>query len=263
MVRGYIDESYEGVRVPEIFTLSCSLACGGDWAFIEVAWLWIVGKKNKSLLEQGRKPIDRYHAVYCFNRKKDFDGWSRSERDSFVSELFSVFEMFPTAHVALSISAKDIAEVWPENQEQPLHFAYNILIQVMMIEIGRNGIRLSLNEKISLIYERSDYGESLLRGFNKMKDDPTFRYQDRYTTLAPMGWEDCAPLQIADLVAYELFRDMKRRKKGRAMNLSLAALVSKDNFKLISKHLEKQHLTDLRERHDAAILRISTKESAV
>jgi hypothetical protein len=247
---GYIDESYEGVKTPETFTLSCSLASGGDWAFIEAAWVWVIGEKNKYLIAEGRKPIKRYHAVDCFNREKEFEGWEKEERDAFVQQLFKVFEMFPTSHITLTINAKDIAEIWPENQEYPLHFAYNVLIKLLMLEIGRHRSVLMLSGNISLIYERSQYGESMLKGFNRMMDDPTFRYRDMFTTLAPMGWEKCVPLQPADLVAYEAFRDMKRRDKNKPMNQSLRALVEKDNFRLISKRLRREHVIELREKHD-------------
>lgn len=254
MIHGYIDESYEGVKVPDIFTLSCSLAYGADWAFIEAAWLWVIAKKNEELVREGKKPIKRYHAVDCFNRQEDFEGWDREkERDPFVEKLFRVFEMFPTSHITLSMSAKDIAEIWPENDEQPLHFAYNLLIRFLMLEIGRNRTLLGLRGNISLVYERSDYGESMLKGFNRMMDDPTFVYRDIFTTLAPMGWEKCVPLQPADLVAYEVFRDMKRRTKGKPMNRSLRALVEKDNFRLLSKHLNRENVIELREMHDRTI----------
>ena len=79
-----------------------------------------------------------------------------------------------------------------------------------------------------------------------MMDDPTFANKSMFTTLAPMGWEDCIPLQPADLVAYEAFRDMKRRKLGKPMNRSLATLVEKENFNLISKRIARENLIDLR-----------------
>ena len=165
--------------------------------------------------------------------------------------------MFPTSHITLTISGKDIAEIWPENKEQPLHFAYNTLIKFMMLEIGRNHPILGLRGNVSLIYERSDYGESMLKGFNRMMDDPTFRHRSLFNTLAPMGWESCIPLQPADLVAYEAFRDMKRRVKNKPMHPSLKALVEKDNFQLLSKRIERKNLIDLRERHNMAVARQS------
>ena len=122
-----------------------------------------------------------------------------------------------------------------------------------MVEIGVHQGKLGLTGKVSLIYERCDYGESLLRGFNTMMDDPTFSYPRFFTTIAPMGWENCIPLQPADMVAYELFRDTKRRALSRDMNQSLLALVQMPTFQLISKLIKKEHLIKLREMHERQI----------
>jgi hypothetical protein len=252
---GYIDESYEGISIPETFTLSCSLASGADWPFIETAWAWVIGEKNESLAAEGRKLLRRYHAVDCFNRINDFDGWEKEERNAFVQKLFRVFEMFPTSHIALTVSARDIAEIWPENKEQPLHFAYNTLLRLLMLEIARNRYTLGLKGNVSLMYERSDYGVAMTNGFTRMMEDPTFLSKDMFTTLAPMGWEKCLPLQIADLAAYEVFHDVKRRDKNKPMNLSLEALVQNGTFQLISKRIMRVNLVDLRARHDKAIAR--------
>ena len=257
LVRGYIDESYDGKKIPEFFTLSCSLAHGGEWEFIEAAWLWIIREKNRELVANGRNPISRYHAVDCFNRNNEFKGWSQEERNRFGVSLLEVFRHFPTAHVSLTISAKDVCDVWPENGDNPLHFAYNILLRLMMLEIGRFQNVLKISGKIALIYERCDYGEALLRGFNRMMDDPTFPYSHVYSTLAPMGWEDCVPLQPADLVAYEFFRDAKRLAKSGGINRSLAALGEMPNFHGMAKLVPKSALVKVREMHDLHLAKAS------
>ena len=248
VIRGYIDESHEGSRYPKFFTLSCSLAHGGDWEFIEAAWRWVLSEKNRELISQRRKPISRYHAVDCFNRNKEFKGWSREERDRFVLQLFEVFRAFPTSHVSLTMSAEDIREVWPENEDNPLHFAYYILLRLIMMTIGEHRSELRIVGKISLIHERcGEFGESLLKGFNHMVGDPEFEHHRLFTTIAPMGWEDCIPLQPADLVAYELFGDMKRYALFRNPSRSLLALQEMPNFLRYSRQIQKKDLIMVRQ----------------
>lgn len=248
VIRGYIDESYEGKKLPRFFTLSCSLAQGGDWEFIEAAWKWVIERKNRELIKQGRKPISRYHAADCFNRNEEFEGWSKEERHRFVMSLFEIFRAFPTSHVAISISAKDIHEILPKNQSNPIHFAYYILLRLMMMTIGDYQSDLRMIGKKSLIYERcGEFGESMLRGFNEMMDEPLFEYRDSYITIAPMGWEKCIPLQPADLVAYEFFHDAKRRFASHDMNKSLKALSEMPNFRFVRTQVDRQHLVLLKE----------------
>ncbi len=258
VIHGYIDESYDGEKLPNFFTLSCSLAHGGDWAFIEALWIWVLGKKNKELVAAGREPIRRYHAVDCFNRSNEFKGWSQGERNQFCKELFEVFRPFPTSHIALTMSARDIHEVWPEKTQNPLHFAYYLLLRLMMLTIGKDQAKLGMLGKTSLVYERcGEFGESLLKAFNHMKDDSQFEYGHIFTTIAPMGWEDCIPLQPADLVAYEIFRDAKRRALSKEMHLSLSALQDLENFRRISADVTKKDLVWLRgmtDRQESAII---------
>lgn len=247
MIRGYIDESYDGQKVPAFFTLSCSLAQGADWAFIEALWLWVISKKNRSLITEGRKPISRYHAVDCFNRTNEFTGWSREERNEFAKELLDIFRLFPTAHISLTISAKDIHYSWPEKTQNPLHFAYYLLFRLMMLTIGENQGKLQMLGKVSLIHERcGEFEESLLKGFNHMQGDANFEYGDIFTTIVPMGWENCVPLQPADLIAYEVFRDAKRRSVSGKPSLSLLALEGMANFIRITADVTKEQLTWLR-----------------
>jgi hypothetical protein len=243
VIRAYIDESHEGAKVPGFFTLSCSLATGGDWEFIEAAWRWVLQKKNEELIAAGRKPIRRYHAVDCFNREEEFKGWSRDERDVFVKQLFKILESFPTSHISLTVSAQDIQEVWPEKTDNPLHFAYYILLRLIMLAIGKEQGELLMFGKVSMIYERcGEFGESLLKAFNHMKDDSEFEYRHVFTTIAPMGWEDCIQLQPADMVAYEAFHDSKQRYFWKDRKKSLDALDAMLNFRHIASDVHKKDL---------------------
>ena len=90
-----------------------------------------------------------------------------------------------------------------------------------------------------------------------MKDDPTFSYNHIFPTIAPMGWEDCVPVQPADMVAYEVFRDSKRRSiEGKEMNRSLDALVHMPTFQLVTKRIQKEHLVVIRQLHERGLQRI-------
>jgi hypothetical protein len=51
-----------------------------------------------------------------------------------------------------------------------------------------------------------------------------------FTTIAPFGWEDCVPLQPADLVAYENFKDAMRKVAPRDRRKALEVLVNLDSF---------------------------------
>lgn len=59
ILRGYLDESYDGQKTPRMFGLTCTMAQGSEWFWIETAWQKCLEEKNASLRKQGRSLIKR------------------------------------------------------------------------------------------------------------------------------------------------------------------------------------------------------------
>jgi len=90
------------------------------------------------------------------------------------------------------IRGKRFVKEIPETKPDPKGFAYVLLLHFLMLEIW---------DVIPLVgrqyrQKRQDRANPL----NQTTDDPGFKDAHRYTTIAPMGWEDCIPLQPADLL---------------------------------------------------------------
>jgi len=81
-----------------------------------------------------------------------------------------------------------------------------------------------------LFHERSPYDARLLTTFNRVMADSTFSGREMFSTIAPLGWQDCIPLQAADLIAYENFKESERQLTGRARRKSLAVLLDMAQF---------------------------------
>jgi hypothetical protein len=65
----------------------------------------------------------------------------------------------------------------------------------------------------------------LLDSFDSMINDDTFRHRNRFSSITPTSWEHCIPLQPADLVAYESFKEAERQPDIRKRRRSLQALL--------------------------------------
>lgn len=259
ILHGYIDESYDGTAIPEVFTLSCILAWGSEWSWMEMAWLKVLEEKNASLVAAGRKSIRRYHATDCFNREREFENWSRTERDEFVLKLFKVFRYHTTSHIAMSINVRELLEVWGGDVEDPMSLAYDLMLVFIMNEIGISMEQENFKANVALFYERSDYGPVLLKTFNRLMDvDETFRFKHVFTTIAPMGWENCIPLQPADLIAFEAFGNARRLRAEQPKNMSksLEALLSMDSVGSRSKGVSREVIDQLKAMVDARVKRL-------
>jgi hypothetical protein len=104
-----------------------------------------------------------------------------------------------------------------------------------------------------LFHERSDYDAAYLEGFNVMMNDSTFRGKDLFSTIAPMGWEDCVPLQPADMLAYETFKDALRQFNHKDRRASLDYLLQSDKFGGRSKQMSASNIKEWREIVDKAV----------
>jgi hypothetical protein len=85
-----------------------------------------------------------------------------------------------------------------------------------------------------------------------MMKDPTFRGKDMFSTIAPMGWEHCVPLQPADLVAYESFKDALRKYNAKASRPSLDYLLQSKQFEGRAKQLVTENLDEWKQILDSS-----------
>ena len=249
--RGYIDESCDSNQ--NTFALSCILTRGKDWDEFERKWKLHLAAKNRELAKAGRQTISRYHASDCSGRRKEFKGWNRDERDSFVRGLFEIFRQINTFTVVYDVQINDICKVFPEYAKDRLEATYFWLTTFMLMQIGKdlngtpkNGRALTF----TFFHDRTGgdgkYDSTILNAFNRLKNDQTFNYRDRFTTIAPLGWERCIALQPADLVAFECLKQAEARLQARNPRKSFEALMNMGAFGIHSKTLNLDSLKALR-----------------
>ena len=250
LLKGYIDESYN----ERMFTLSAVLASGLSWAWFESDWKKRIAARNKVLKKEGRPQISRFHASDLSNLKGEFEGWTTDEQIAFMQDLIGVFRK--SKHMILSAYSLPldlfVAE-FPEWKKKVLPSAYSILLKFLMFETAteyekaktRGSVRPI---QIALIHDRSPYDAVLLRAFNQMLDDQGFEGRKYFLSITPLAWEQCIPLQAADLLAYEHMKDADRRVTGspRQQRKSLAALLDLPSLGGRTHRFDAQSLHKLR-----------------
>jgi len=253
LFKGYFDESYDGSAV-NLFTLSCLVATGKDWFEIERAWKLQLAAKNKQLKKEGRAPISRYHASECSGRRGDFEGWSHDERDTFVCELFGVIKRSRGVHaVAYDMQLDDVCDVFPEWSKDRLETAYAVLPKFVMWTLGEDFQQMArgVSARINLFHDQTGgegrYDPTISRAFDGQMADPNFPYKQYFHTISPKRWESCVPLQLADLVAFEWYKEADARLEARKTRKSFQALLDMEAFGIHSKSFTKEILQELRE----------------
>jgi len=230
LIKGYIDESYN----KRMFTLSAILASGHNWAWFESDWKKRIVAKNKELKKRGRPQISRFHASDCSNLKGEFKEWTMDEQVRFMQDLIGVFRKYKYMIIAAYSLPLDVfITVFPECEKKVLPCCYSTLLKFLMAEIAagyekaksRGDVRPVY---IALIHDRTRYDTVLLRAFNQMVNNQGFEGREYFSAITPLAWEECIPLQAADLLAYEHMKDADRIDSGspRQQRKSLTALLN-------------------------------------
>jgi hypothetical protein len=253
---GYIDESYDGSAVPKVFTLSCLVSDTSMWIHFEWAWLKVLEEKNKELRSQGRKESTRFHAQDINNFAEEYKDWNGAERLAFCEQLTDVFKRHPVHIHAWEMPLDVLVEEIPETKPNPIGFAYCVLLGDVMKQIGEKTLTLYKQDVIQIHHDHCKYDTSLLEWFNLLLNDDKFAFRHRFVSITPQRWDVCVPLQPADLVAYENFKEgmrhvkgSKESKRGR-MRLSLEALINLDSISGRAVALTRDGIRELKKTLD-------------
>jgi hypothetical protein len=133
------------------------------------------------------------------------------EQVEFTRRLIGIFNRNFVNVIAYSMPLDEFVRVFPECKDDPVKTCYSELLKFLMLEIvdqikgAKKKYGRSKPVNVVLFHDRCDYDVDLLRSFNKMMDDPTFAGKEIFSTLAPLSWQQCLPLQAAFILEMESF----------------------------------------------------------
>jgi len=104
---------------------------------------------------------------------------------------------------------------YPDQEEQRHRGCYFFSMLACLLMIGDWMSEQFPDQRVTVIYDRGKLSEwAAQKAFSCMKDDSGWEPRKQFVSIAPMGWEDCVPLQAADLLAYEGYKAIDRRMLG-------------------------------------------------
>ncbi len=103
-------------------------------------------------------------------------------------------------------------------------------------------------DKVTVYYDRSkQFGSIAEEAFNAfMKDESAKSISKYFITIASMGWEDCIPLQPADLIVYEGMKRVDGSLRGNdEIRKALMALMNNNRMPVYIEYFTEQNIDDL------------------
>ena len=119
--------------------------------------------------------------------------------------------------------------------------------------------------RVAIIHDRTEeYNGVISDAFHRLLKEGGDRYSKLFTAIAPMGWEDCVPLQPADMIAFDTYKFLDRtlHSSSAKMRKSLQNLVGNGIF-VEGRYLNEALMRRLVRMHERRVKDGLTSEEAV
>jgi hypothetical protein len=133
----------------------------------------------------------------------------------------------------------DFKRVLPDEAALPKHEmlgnVYGFMTKFVVYTLAPRFVTVDPTLRISLVHDRCEYDGVIADAFRKAIEDPGFEEANSYISITPGSSLDIIPLQPADLLSHENFKEAKRLYKSgkralRKRRKSLKALIRQGNI---------------------------------
>ena len=202
MLMAYLDDSgHKDDENASVFSVGGVVASLEAWKQFEEEWVEVLR----------RFQVSQSHMKFFAHRRGDFEGWSEPKRREFLGRLMRIMDSYVQFYVGAAFPIEDFDNL-SDQQKEDLKDPYYACFQVCVHGVGIYAKDNFPDEKVDIIFDRRaksrGLGGDLFDRCIEMLD-----VGDRLGTLSFGSTLDNAPLQAADLIAYEL--NLYRRGSGK------------------------------------------------
>ena len=158
---------------------------------------------HKRRVPNGRKPIDVFHSTDCAAFKKEFEGWDKPDRDSYVAQLLPIIREHELAGVVIGIHLPILQAEFNAKPQLKEMFGepYTSCFQWAISTIMEIATDRGHGERMVFIHEVNNYKGDALNSFEYVK---TYLNPRKIPMTMAFGTKaEYPPLQAADVLAYE------------------------------------------------------------
>jgi hypothetical protein len=211
VLTAHFDESYN----KQCFCVGGWLASDDDWSNIGRQWRKEIKRASQMSVRNGLRTIKRFHASDCATFGGDFRGWDQTRQVALMQKLTGMIGTNKPIGFVVSAQLGDFVRGYPGHEEERHKACYFFCLLNCFLLIGDFMHEHFPEERVTIIYDRGKISEAgAPLAFSSMKNDKAWEPRKYFVTSAPMGWERCTPLEVADLLAYEGFKYTINAKIG-------------------------------------------------
>jgi hypothetical protein len=190
-------------------------------AFVARPRIWDKVCKKWSKIVQGRYRVRVFHATDCSNGRGEFAGWPQSKRDKLFSDLIGVIEQYKELNgFSAAVSVKDYKGTVTREAHNLFQGPYSLAFQLLIQDICKR-----YSEKVAFVMDRPNKEWGKLEAiFHSTKLETRLGWPEHLHSFTGGSAKDCVPIQVADVLAYETYRDLNRRLEHSARNIRTSLL---------------------------------------
>jgi hypothetical protein len=234
------DESYDGnVLFPNTVTISGFFADSITWDEVEGQW----------------DAVNRQFGVSCFHAtalnggKDEYEGWPKAIRDEYSARLLAIIGGQSKRLVAYNCGMRADAyrRIIDEEGQRKLGSPWFACFKSCIAMIAKHMETLPDSDTFSVSVEKGSGFDLMAVGFfDKLANNPQFAYRQRLGTCTPERPSDVLGLQLADMMAYEYFKQLHKRppkmripmERIRASSNYAEGYFGEDTFKRMKQSIE-------------------------
>jgi hypothetical protein len=238
MFVAYFDESGTQRDSP-IVVVGGFLAPDKQWSRLQAEWTKVLQQEK----------ISFFHATDWENRQGQFKGWDNDRRIGVYKKLVGIIQRRITIPVLAAVRTADykeaklweaVVEMWPKSP-------YGFCAFVCMRIIGHWAEEVRHNDPIAYVFEDgAAHKADLTTSHTSIFADDENRRLLKFISLTYADKKQFAPLQAADALAYEGYKDMRNQTvegHARRQRISFQALL--DRMRLNYKSIRFYSKEDL------------------
>lgn len=208
----YMDES--GTHGGASIVVGGYLAAADEWERFEAAWMPVINREG----------LTAFHAADCMARIEEFKGWKWERCDRVYRELISIIGQHNFFAAAMAIVTEDFRSLvsTPELKRDigtEYHMAMQKCFGIFAQLLKEAPDAPDEDELIAYVFEIQD--EFAGRALDIYQGILKYHDGKRVYRLGGIAYEDAVefvPLQAADIIVYETYREMDRKLKRKYDN---------------------------------------------
>lgn len=204
MLSAYMDETGHSSDEKQKFVgIAGLIAPAANWEAFEKKW--------KAALKLPYIDLPFFHMTDFAARKKHYEGWSEVKRQTVLGKLFKVIETIHPLPFGALIPMdlyRDLSEEYKEFLMDPYYLCFSSALAgcTAFLEFKK----LPPDEKVALIFsEQVEFRNKALKIYEQVKEQEMLKARGTPPIFRDM--RDIVPLQAADIVAYEMYKEYERR----------------------------------------------------